>query len=508
MAVRSYLGAKDKIYSDITIPQKEPTVVPTLGSIISDLLGDQKGDVVHSSKTGGANWQDDKVRMFSKESVAQRLGISVDMLNKKLYHRDTSREWIIAICAANGLDAKQTSEALIKYDHPSLDIESDRDEFIETFLDEHRYTPTSLAALNGLLIAKGMLPLQIQKRDSGARSRESQGHTSSFRQVGGIHLRTFGFDGDQYDSLETEFFPSHRVSVSMLVKSPADEYYELSASSDGLLVYHGLTETDDGKLDYKSANDVIGQKATVDHPDFGRFFLELVSKVKKEMQKYDDLLHDSRNYQGRFSANLKDDALHAFYEEYNYAFPERNEYYLMEYWKGQYFLSVAHKSMFMQEYLSEEEYNDHYHSREPIIRKTYSSISEIEERLVQTTDWHTELILRNRKRTFLKFQQLLAAKVADIRDRKIFIRNFDAIWENPADVLRYYEIEDLFECEYDSDYGEISHCLDEVTVNEGTEREMVVTFDDVRMGFECGFSSFEQICEYRRLHESVAEVLL
>ena len=37
--------------------------------------------------------------------------------------------------------------------------------------------------------------------------------------------------------------------------------------------------------------------------------------------------------------------------------PERNEYYLMEYLNGKYVLSVAHDSMFMEEYLSKDKYS-------------------------------------------------------------------------------------------------------------------------------------------------------
>ena len=505
MSVKSYYRPSDKQYSETSIPQEDASKCPTLGKIITDLLGDRKGDVVHRSKTGSSNWQGEANILYSKESVAERLGITVDMLKKKLYHRDISRDWIIAICAAYGLNAKETSQSLNLYDHPSLDFCSKREDCIETYLDEHQGVPSSLAGLNNLLIANGFLPLQIQKRSSAERTGDSR-KSSPFVQIGDIHLQTFGFEGDPYDSLETKFYPSHEVKAYMLIKGPEDVYFELSVSSNDDTSYREL-EKEEGGFHYKRGGEIIAKQAAIDHPSFGQLFLKLFSTVNKEMRKYDDLLHDSRNYRGRFSANLKDCALHAFFEEYNYAIPERKEYYLMEYWKGNYTLSVAYESMFMREYLSEDDYFAHYNSRDRIKRKTYTSVDEIEELLNNTNDWYREIVLRNRKSTFVRLQKMLAEKVKDIQDRKIFIRNIDAIWDNPADVLRYYKIEDLFKCEYDPVCGEICSHLDRIVIGENPEDDVMVTFNDVRTGFEYGFDSFDQICEYKKTHNSVSEVL-
>lgn len=507
MADNLYAANSPKPYSDITLPIEEKEKKQTLGSFISYEIAPLIGEVVRKSKDGEKYWPNDMARLLSREYVAKRLGIKEDMLQKKLYHRDTSRDWIIAICAAYGLDAAVTDDALILYDWPGLDKYADRDSRIRTFLDAHRGSPTSLEMLNDCLESKSFRPLQIQKRSVSATGKKRNKRHSRFTQKSGMRIRTFGFEGDQYDSLETEFMPTHRVIAEMLVEGPAGELFELSAAYDGDLKYHALEESEDGKLHYKDADDFIGTSATTDHPDFGGFLLDLLTKVKSEMQKYDDRLNDSRNYKGRFSANLKENSLHVFYEEYNYGCPERNEYYLMEYWKGQFTLSISHESMFMQEYMSEDDFFEHYHSREKAKRKTYSSVQEIEALMTSGIDWETEIVVRNRKNTFQRLQAVVAAKVTDIQQRKIFIRNFDAVYDNPADVLRYYKIEDIFNCEYDPEYDEICNCLDVVTVAAGTEKEVVVTFDDVRAGFEYGFKSFEEICEFKRAHETLEDAL-
>lgn len=507
MANNLYKDDSPKQYSDITLPIAEKEKKQTLGNFITYEIAPLIGEVVRRSKDGEKYWPNDMARLLSREYVAKRLGIKEDMLQKKLYHRDTSRDWIIAICAAYGLDSAATDAALILYDWPGLDTYSDRDSFIRTYLDFHYRSPTSLERLNNCLESKAFRPLQIQKRSVGSTPKKHNKQHSRFTQKRGMHIRIFGFEGDPYDSLETEYLPTHRVIAEMLVEGPNGELYELSAAYDGNLKFRALEESEDGELHYKDSDDIYGTATNTDHPDFGGFLLDLLTKVKSEMQKYDDRLNDSRNYQGRFSANLKDSALHVFYEEYNYGCPERNEYYLMEYWNGQFTLSVSHESMFMQEYMSEEDYYKHYHSREKAKRKTYSSVQEIDALMTSGIDWETEIVVRNKKRTYQRLQALVAQKVADIQQRKVFIRNFDTIWDNPADVLHYYKIEEIFNCEYDPDYGEICNCLDTVVIGAGTENEVVVTFDDIRAGFEYGFRSFEEICDFKRSHESLEEVL-
>ncbi len=476
-----YPYASERSLGKNKVPQKEAKEAQTLGKIIHEIIRERDGYMFREKKGGGTRRTPaDMAQCCSRANVASRLGINESMLRKKLYHYDTSREWIIAICAAYGLNAKQTSEALNKYDYGGLDLEADREEAIEDLLDAYaeQHKLLSLEDLNQMLTNGGFAPINIQKRGKAEKPGDGD-RAPHFAFKSEILVEAFGLEGTPYNSLETDYLPTSRCIASSLISDPAGRTYELKVDQDG----KAFAITEKGTVDC----------VPIDHPDFGRFIPTLQAEAKRKKQWYDDIIHDSRNYKGRFSANLKEHALHAFYEEYNYGCPERHEYFLMEYWKGQYTLSVSQESMFMREYLSGEEYAKYYRRRDTAERITYASADEIE--------------FENTKKAYRKLQSLVAGKVAEIQNRKLHIRNIDMIRDNPREVLRYYEIEDVFHCEYEPEFGEISNALDTVTVEPGTEREVTVTLDDVRTGFACGFDTFEEICEYLRSHKSPAEAL-
>ncbi len=483
------------IYSE-TKKMPNPDENHTLMWYISSVFQERKKE---ANDKGKSTLKEEKPELFSQENVAKRLGISKSMLRKKLYHKNTSREWIIAICTAYGLNSYEIIIPLTKYGWPSLDNQVDREKRIENFLDDLNEMPSTLKKINVELESAGYSPLQIQKR--GEKSIHTNKSKSNYTQADAISVKTSVFD--PYDSLETKYLPYYRVSASVIVKSLKNEYFKLWATSDEKYLYQNILINDKGKIVEKGRP----LESTIEHPDFEPFFKMLLNKRKEKLQMYDNILNDSKNYQGRFSANLKEFSLHVFYEEYNYAFPERNEYFLMEYWKGTYTLSVANKSMFMQEFMSREDYYNHYHKKDTIERKTYCSLEDIDEKLSQSDNWYSDSVISNYKSTFLRLKKLLKSKIKDIQTKKLFICNFDAIWEIPENVLKYYNIGDIFKCEYDAD-GDICNCIDTVTIEAGTTNEVILTFDDVKAAFECGFKNFDEICEYKRSHKSITDVLM
>ena len=67
--------------------------------------------------------------LYPQEKIAEKLNISVDQLRQKLYgKKPLTRDWLIAICAAYGLDDYDTSEALRICNMPTLDDVSKREE--------------------------------------------------------------------------------------------------------------------------------------------------------------------------------------------------------------------------------------------------------------------------------------------------------------------------------------------------------------------------------------------
>lgn len=94
-----------------------------------------------------------------------------------------------------------------------------------------------------------------------------------------------------------------------------------------------------------------------------------------------------------------------------------------------------------------------------------------------------------------------------IKDEKEFIQNLDYIFDPPIDVLRYYELEEDFECKYDEEYGEICDCLDFKTYSLPDGTEIVITLDDIYKAFKLGFPGIEDICRIKAQYGSVESVL-
>lgn len=493
----NYSYAAERSLGKQTVALKSPKPAQTLGSFIHAIIRKQDGYMYREKKDGSTGTYIDMAQLRTRSSVASRLGIKEPMLRKKLYHYDTSREWIIAISAAYGLNAKQTSGALNLYNHGGLDLESDREELIENWLDAYAEQGKllSLEELDNMLVEQGMAPINIQKR-SKADKPSDDGQGPKYEIKSNIVVEVFGLDGDPYNSLETEYLPTSRCIAYALISAQDGTLYELEVDQDG-------------KAGVKTKGDVIPKEIPVDHPDFGRFIPTLLAEAKKKKQWHDDVVRESKNYRGRFSANLKENSIHVFYEEFNYGAPERNEYFLMEYWHGQYSLSIAHQSMFMQEYLTADNYYEHYHTRDRIRRKSYSSLEEIEALLKseKKLSWDDKDLIKSRAYTFKLLKEEVQKRLEQIRNRQIFIRSAKDIWDNPYDVLWYFKLEELFEAKREDEYNEICEAKESVVVDAGTDHAVEITFDDLIAAFEFGFHDFEQICQVKREHGTVEAVL-
>ena len=435
--------------------------------------------------------------LYPQEKIAARLNISVDQLRQKLYgKKPLTRDWLIAICAAYGLDDCDTSDALSISNMPTLDDVSNRETFIVRFLRDHKNIPASVNEFNVALESAGLPGLDISYRKRKTKADGNALVRLPYKELRPRAVRTYGYEGDPYNSLATEYLPNMRCVSASLLEGPDKRKYLLEAFSDGKY----KISTEDEPL--PDVLDVI-EPSHIFYP----FFTELSIMVGKQKQKLDDVLNDTKNYRYRFSANVKNDRIHIFYEEFNYSMPERNEYYLMEYVDGHFELSIAYKSMFMQEYLSEEEYAIHYNTTERIPRLTYTSIEEIDEKFQDSKSTFYPSLANARKRTFTRLQKVVSDKLQEIKDRKIFIQNFNYIWDNPAEVLQYYKIEDAFECKYDDEYGEIYSTKESAFFSDETDSPIEITFKDVQTGFELGLASIQEICRIKRKYGTIESIL-
>ncbi len=438
---------------------------------------------------------DDKT-LYPQEKIAEKLNISVDQLHQKIYgKKPLTRDWLIAICAAYGLDDCDTSRALSICDMPTLDDASRREEFIVYFLRINKNKSVGVEDFNKALQAAKLPILDIsfrKKKDPKNLKKTISPYTEYQPKV----IRTYEEEDDPYNSLETIYYPRNRCVAAAFLKDKENRKYLLEAFSNGTFCVH-----QDGELSSSHFESLDPSNP------FYMYFSELAAKVHKEKQRLDDICNDSKNYRNRISANIKNDRIHIFCEEFNYDMPERNEYFLMEYIDGHYTLSIANKSMFMQEYMSEKDYYAHYHTNERIHRKTYYSIEEIEKHFKDSKSYFYPNLVNVRKNAFKRLKKKVTEELDNIRNKKIYIRDSSSIWDNHYNVLQYYMLEKEFECTYDPEYGDIKSAKDSVDFTVGSGDVVTITLSDLTSAFEFGLDSISDICRIKLLTGSIESVL-
>lgn len=432
---------------------------------------------------------------FPMGIISANLDISTDMLQQKIYgKKPLTRDWVIAISAAHGLDNDETDQALIKCGWPRLDAVIGREDFLIEYLCDHVGDPNSLQEINCALRDNGYPELDTnnRKRKNNASDLLPQKYTITRKVV-----RTYLDEGDQYDSLETAYDLRYRCVAVAFLEGDGKTEYVLEAFGDG---HFSIMD--------KSCSLPKIYNAVSETGEFKEYFTELITLVKQEQRRVNAQVNDSKNYQGRLGANLKNDAIHIFYEQFNYALPERNEYYLMEYVDGHFKLSVSHKSIFMTEYLSVDEYKKYYGTQFPNISEKYGSHEEIIEKINDTSpsSYHKE-ILSKRRSAFVKLSKIVYDALDKIRNRTLFIRNFEMIWENPGDVCKYYGLEKEFDCTRDDEYGEIILGKEEANLTDENGQNVTISFQELKRAFELGFTNSDQICRVKSSKGSIEDVL-
>ena len=455
----------------------------------SEFIRDKRKELQYQVGTGKRR------EFFPLKTLADNLGISKAVLEGKIYQKPgkgPSRDWVIAISAALGLNSFDTNEALLLCAYPQLDTDLPRDDFLIGYLKEHEGQASTLADINQELLKMNMSPLCADsKNDSDRRKHSLPGSFTIIRRS----IKTYEGAGEQYDSLEAAF-PFYRCIVSERIRDQSQSEYVLEGATDGDLYVH--TEGEPLPRHYKRIEDT---------GIFADLFIDILSAAKKEQQNIDLQLFDSKNYKGRLGAGFKHDRLHVFYEEFNYAAPERNEYYLMEYVDGHLQLSVSKQSMFMSEYLSAADYQLHYRMLPQKKRIVFESLSEIDERVnnIPPYSYYHDVILE-RQTTFKRLSKKVADAVDQIKNRTLFVRHLSYIYDNPGDICTFFDIEKEFECTHDNEYGEIMVGKTEATVTADNGTTVTIAFSELARAFELGFESWEQIVRVKAERGSVEDV--
>lgn len=442
---------------------------------------------------------------MSTRDLGEIIGIDYEMFRKILNQQKPTkkRDCIIAICVALNMYSGDIDYALGLYQYmPALDEENPRDRFIRSQIDYNH--KISVTELNKRLIQFGFPGLDIHDKRNGKTKSKEEDTIKLPYTVLELKVRTpidsDYYYGDPYDSLCTTYDPSRCKSTGdMLIGDTSKkEYYHLTANTDGYMA----------STIYKSSSLPTCHKSLDNCGIFRDYFIELHNSIALEKKRLLSILKDTKNYQRRISARLIKDSVCLFYEEFNYALPELNEYYLMSYSAGTYRLHVYTESAFMYYYLSPEDYKTYYGNSAPEPIETYESIDQITA-LISNEAPHSKnhIRYRMRKKAFEKLKPNIDELLTDLKNGHKFIQNLHAIYDYPEETLKYYGIEADFQCTYDEEYGEIIGCSDSAEFTTEAGATVSITTQDIFKAFEYGFPNINEICRIKEQYGTVEAVL-
>ena len=275
--------------------------------------------------------------------------------------------------------------------------------------------------------------------------------------------------------------------------------YHLSASSRG---DYYLDKCPNG-----ATPEITHFKKAEESGELADCFMELQGMAKREQQRMKGYLNDTKNYCERISAGIHNGRIHIFYETYNYTVPELNEYYLFEYIDGIYRLTVSDRSLFMQKYLSESAYLEHYGQPEQKAYRHYDSLEEIELLLNNPENRRRSEILELRKSAYKSLKRKVEECLEDLRQKKAYIRHLDYIWDDRDRVCEFFGVSKEFHCSVDEQYGDMSAGVNSVPFKTEDGNSIEITLQDLYTAFELGFHSIMEICQVKYTIGSIDNVL-
>lgn len=452
-------------------------------------------------------YNEDNGKEISTNELGTMIGIKYEMFRKILNQEKPTkkRDCIIAICVALQLLPGEIDEALGLYQYmPALDEYNPRDGFITAQITG---TPgITVAELNRRLIQRGFPGLDIQdKRDGKKKKSIDESPVNLPYKVLELKVRTpidsDYYYGDPYDSLCTKYDPRNcKCTGDMILGDPKQKkYIHLIASTDGYLSAQ-IYKVDDFPVSFKSLDDT---------GDYKNYFIELINAVNVERKRLLSILDDTRNYQQRTSARLIDDSICIFTEEFNYSIPELNEYYVLSLSAGKYCLKVFEQSAFMHYYLTSDELKTYYSDDCPDAMESYDSLEQIDS-MIQKEEARSDkqIRLKMRRRAFNKLLPAVDELYQKLKSGSEHIQNLQYIFDNPADTLRFYDLEKDFECSYDNEYGEICDSLSEKEYTLSNGHTVTITLQDIFKAFEYGFPGIKEICRIKDKCGSIDSVLM
>jgi len=437
---------------------------------------------------------------LSTEDLAAKLDISYEQFRKIINKNKITkkRDCIIAICAVLELDSFDTNEALVNYNYmPILDVDNPRDDFLINILEEQQSNHLTIDEINKCLLRNNFPELDIidhRNSKKNASGRIDPTFTLLKKQTR-IFADESAFD-NPYNSLVTEYSLNryHCVAEMWLDNTKDREVCHLKASTR----HNYLLE----KLG-KNINKFETFKSPEDSGIFKDYYLELKGMANHELKKLYSILNDTKNYQTRVSANIKNDTLYVYSETYNYSIPEIEEYYLLEHHNNELVMSVYHKSEFMRYYLDTDEYTALYGKNTNKLIAQYRSIEEIEHDKGQPTT-----ILKSRSYHFKALIEQTKTLISDIKEQKRYIRDLKYIYDDKDQVCQFFNVDKEFQCTLDNDYSGMMYAsIQSVDFNFEDCGKVNITLDDLYKAFELGFKDINQICRIKKKLGAIEKII-
>lgn len=458
---------------------------------------------------------------FSQESLKKRLNCSDKFIAK--------RDLIIALCLLLQVNEYGIGRAIQKYNeykwgrnpqkwhqYFSRDNRNGRDSCIIDSIDEvyKKYPPVSkeiISEINKRLISEGHGSLDLvnpyNKKESDFVRAENKLEDDRFTVTErGMYNLLIDDPFEYEDSLESQYALTRadcscmfRVRDTMAGRRYRLRYFVRHYGGESMF----LDSLDDGTVKgYKSVDETLGFKS---------LFQELRKYTLEYQRKLLKVLDDTRNYNSgtRISANMRGNAMHVFMESYNFQFPEECEYYLFEYSRGQYKLSVHHRSCFLYHYLQDVEYYQATGKQKPIAYEEYYSQEEIDTKDKNESSWFHSVAWHRRK-AFGTMQLKVNLLLEELKTGKKTIRDYNGPFggdpEGPAVICRYFGLEKEFDCQDDENGMMYFHGRDEAEVTDENGNQCSLSIPEVIRAFELGYHNRHEIIENKIKNGKIDEV--
>ena len=444
-----------------------------------------KADV---SKDAFSKFFDSKLKEYNEKygtsrktkDIAAELGISHDLFRKYINKEKVTdkRDLIIAICAILKLDTTDTNIGLNAYNMTELDDYNIRDEIIMNILDNTEDNSAPIDEINSELESKYYPKLNIHTHRNISKTVDPFFPYTLLEQS--VECRTGDLYGSQYDSLNTQYDLRYIIIAKALISDAECKKILLCADSDN---HFSL-------IDYSGNNHPILHCDDINSTgEFKNCFAKLKSEVKSEEKRIIDLFYDTRNFNKRKSARIINNQLHVFFETYNYSMPVLGEYFFMDYVNGSYTLYVSKRSMFMDMYLGKKGYKILQTNK----TERFASIDEIDKFIRLALPSKQEL-LKMRIKAYENAKLEIDALIDELLSGEVFIQNIDAIFENPYDVLIFYQVADAYQCIVDPITNSVTAIGNETaTFQLRDHSEIIISIDDLKKGFTLGLNTIDEI---------------